>query len=122
MTPRVYDPMATFDAEEAYNGDYRFAPGVKRGLRTREGVTGSQVFWLRRITLGHPDYPAAAETLGLISSDEAWEAWKEDSTVDDLRPNDVITLDVRVDEAAIIVNRTGLSHHSRWMFSATRAV
>lgn len=116
----AYDPLVTFDARSAYAGDYRFAPGVVRAVRTRPNVSGSQTFWIRQITLTHPDYPAAAEMLGLQSTEEAWEAWKDRLDDDNLRPNDVLEIDERPATRNLIVGRTGLSQYSRWMFSSTR--
>lgn len=117
-----YDPMHTFDARSAYAGDYQFAPGVVEAARTRVGVAGSQRFFIRQISMTHPDYPQAAEALGLQSTQEVWEGWREKDDTDDLRPNDKLTIDETPATRPLLVRGVALSHYSRWWFSTTRTV
>jgi hypothetical protein len=118
----TFDPMRTFDAETAYAGDYRFIPGIRRAFRRRAAVTNDAAIWVRRVMLSHPDYPAAAERLGVNSTDEIWEVYKENLDDADPMPNDRILFDQQQVEPLLIVGRVAQSHYNRWNVTTTREV
>lgn len=120
--PHIFDPLHTFDAREAYARDYRFAPGVVKGFRRRPSVNAKWVVWMRQMSLSHPGYPAAAEALGVNSTEEIWQVWKDDIDDPDPLPLDRLEIDELPRTANMVVKRAQLAHYNLWAVSTTRMV
>lgn len=119
---RVFDPLQKFDAREAYAGDFRFAPGVVKAFRRRGSDNAQWVVWIRQMMVSHPGYPAAAEALGVQSTEEIWEVWKDNTDDPDPLPLDKIEIDELPVTPGLIIKRTSLAHYNRWNVSTTRMV
>jgi hypothetical protein len=118
----TFDPMRTFNARTAYEGDFRFVPGIIAATHARDGDADTYRVWLQEINRTHPDYPGAAESLGIQSTDELWMLWKDDRDNPDVAPGDRLTLDDRPAPPIKIVRNTAKAHYSNWMVRTTEGV
>lgn len=117
--------MLTFDARSAYRRDFRFVPGMVAAAHNRPGDANTYKVWMRLLTRSHPDYPGAAEALGVISTDEVWEIWKDPDKLDnpDVIASHTLTMsDERPVPPVKIVGGVMQTHYGVWAIKTTEGV
>lgn len=116
--------MLSFDARSAYERDFRFIPGMVPAFHTRTNDNQTYNVWVRLLTRSHPGYPAAAEALGIVGTDEIWELWKDPDKPGnpDVQASHRLTIDERPVPPVKIVGAVSQTQYNVWAVRVTEGV